>query len=343
MNRDLADAFVEALAGSADTPMTWQTFDDSKAKRKRLARILHGTLADYYDELGRLNDDGAGVFATINETDFRGRKASNIVRPRAVFGDDDRGDLRPVVPPSFSTRTRRGANPFWLLAPGQLLSRFKQVQSRIIDYYKSDKTAIDLPRVMRLPGFYHRKEDPVMVDFIPGTGRLWTIDELLEAHPVIVEPEQPAVASGRPVTPRSSGGGRQAALLAIVADKAAGRDWTVGNRHGSAIETATHARKIGLEISTTCDLVADLLVASGKTEEEAGVVVAWAWANVAPDADELAERPPEEVAARQLRRDVDPLLVVDQLRRWFRLTYERAVEIVDQACVAELARRGVTE
>lgn len=341
-----AERFLEALTGSAGTPVTWQSFDDSTAKKKALARILHGPLVEHETELRELNDRGAGIFVTINETDLRGRKAGNVVALRAGFADDDRGDLVPRVPPSYCTRTRRGINPFWNLVPGEELSRFREMQSRLIACYRSDKSAKDLPRVMRCPGFYHRKAEPVMVDFLPGTGRRWTIDELLAAHPapqqrVVVQATAPAQGS---LVVRSSGGGREAALVEVVRQKAEGRSWAIGDRHDSGIETATHARKIGLSKTATRDLVDSLLAAAGKTDEaEADEIATWAWENVSPDPKELEERPPSKLAESQLRQGVKPDLVAARLMRWRGLTAAEAVSIVDKACAAELRRHGVQE
>jgi len=55
---DLTDTqrFLDCLGG-VDARFTFQTFDDSPAKRRALARILHGRFRDCRDALG----DAAGV------------------------------------------------------------------------------------------------------------------------------------------------------------------------------------------------------------------------------------------------------------------------------------------
>ena len=85
----MASTFLSGLDPTA-TRFTFQTFDDNKdRKSKALARVLHGTLDECFAELTRLNNLGAGIFVTINETNFLGRTAKNIVRPRALFHDAD--------------------------------------------------------------------------------------------------------------------------------------------------------------------------------------------------------------------------------------------------------------
>lgn len=75
---------------------TFQTFDDNSERKDRaLAATLHGTLAEHASTLARLNRSGSGVFVTINETDFNGRRAENVTRVRALFADfDEQSDIQ---------------------------------------------------------------------------------------------------------------------------------------------------------------------------------------------------------------------------------------------------------
>jgi len=93
---DKAEAarFLSLLDAHA-TFFTFQTFDDvvlknnKKRKDPKLLRALRGSLDECWDEIVRLNERGAGVFVTVNETDGKGRKGENIVRVRALFVDLD--------------------------------------------------------------------------------------------------------------------------------------------------------------------------------------------------------------------------------------------------------------
>ena len=62
-----------------------------KEKTSSLVRVFHGSLDEHWDELVELNDKGAGIFVTVNETDGKGRKEENIIGIRAIFQDDDDG------------------------------------------------------------------------------------------------------------------------------------------------------------------------------------------------------------------------------------------------------------
>lgn len=162
---DLSDArrFLDCLGG-ADACFTFQTFDDTPAKRSSLARILHGRFRDCGDQLVRLNAAGAGVFVAVQETDGRGRRTENITRLRAVFIDDDVGELTcgPDPAPSIVVWSVRGLHCYWLLQDTPL-SAFGDAQRRLALKYGSDPAVCDLPRVMRIPGFVHARRTPARV------------------------------------------------------------------------------------------------------------------------------------------------------------------------------------
>jgi hypothetical protein len=116
IDRAEAERFLD-LIGRGDVHHTFQTFDDSRARREARAErnkvhkqrgeeeekdpfaiIFHGTLAEHFDSLVRLNNAGAGIFVTINETDGGGRSKKNITKVRALFVDrDDRNKPRPAA------------------------------------------------------------------------------------------------------------------------------------------------------------------------------------------------------------------------------------------------------
>ncbi len=165
---DLAQAlrFIEALTGEAETPTTFQAFDDSKQKRGELARVIHGSLGDVVGVLSDLQRRGAGIFVTVNATDGRGRAEKNILALRALFVDADESELvldERVPPPSIIVRSARGKHASWLLDAADGLAAFGPAQRRLAEAYGADPKIHDLPRVMRLPGSMHQKGEPVRV------------------------------------------------------------------------------------------------------------------------------------------------------------------------------------
>lgn len=166
MQADIAEAarFLKLLDPHTDQ-FTFQTFDDEKkSKDKTLTQILNGTLDQHAAVLSQLNAQGAGVFVTINETDLKGRKSENVVAVRHFFVDTDGAPHKPIL----STARDSGILPFCVVesSPGNFhiywkaacdLADFRAVQTALIDKFGTDKSVHDLPRVMRLPGFYHQK------------------------------------------------------------------------------------------------------------------------------------------------------------------------------------------
>ena len=289
-----ACAYLEALTGEKNPAVTFQTFSDVKdqnAKKDPLAAVLHGTLDQHAAELTRLNEQGAGIFIMVNEGDGRGRSAENVVHVRALYADrDKRGARPPALAPSFSVTTSPGKKHDYLLVAGEMpLEDFKPFQETLADYCGSDRAVNDLPRVARLPGFYHRKKTPVLVTFEPGSGCSYTPDEIRAAHPV--KPKAPPPPKPKTNTTRPAAGSRREKLMQIVREKAEGRDWTEGNRHASAKTTAAHGRKLGLEDGELAPLVVDFAERSGLPREEAEGLATWAMGRVTPDPSE-AERSP---------------------------------------------------
>lgn len=285
-DRGAAEAFLALLDPDA-IAWTFQTFDDSAAKRPELARILHGSLDGVAASLSRLNAQGAGVFVTVNRTDGKGRKAENVTAVRALFIDEDSPLCRPfAIDPSIVVQADRGRHAYWRLEPGVRLEAFKPSQKALIAFYGSDPDVNDLPRVMRLPGFFHMKRTPKLVTLAGGCGKAYTLDEVLAAHPVEVAPK----AALRGLVARISPGSREEALEDVVRDVADARPWTEGSRHASAKATATHARKLGLPQDRAEAIVAGYLESAGKSAGEAASIVAWAFAHVSPDPDELEPR-----------------------------------------------------
>jgi RepB DNA-primase from phage plasmid len=284
-----ARAYLEALTGEVDAVVTFQTFSDRKPPtpplgwRDPLARVIHGTLSQRATELARLNDACAGIFVMVNEGDLLGRSAENVKAIRAVFIDKDKSLLRPCsLLPSFAVFTSpEKGHAYWRIKGAMLLTRFREVQKRLIAFYGSDPGVHELCRVMRLPGFLHRKKEPgTLVTFETGSGEAYTEEEILSAHPPVLVP--------RPVVPTSRPSGRSASAeddeiaRDLARDLADRRSWAEGNRHASAIAVATYMRKAGMSESEIRSVVEDRLVTAGKTKGEADGVVSWALAEISP-------------------------------------------------------------
>jgi len=160
-----ATRFLEKL--DSGNGFTFQTFDDGDEEKKPLARVRHGSLEEHFPLLGQLNDQGAGIFVTVNETDLKGRKTDNIISVRAVFADLDGAPLEPVREFGFKPQIIIETSPnrwhaYWPTKELPL-DEFTNIQKIIASRFRSAPAITDRSRVMRLPGFYHCKGEPFLV------------------------------------------------------------------------------------------------------------------------------------------------------------------------------------
>jgi hypothetical protein len=157
-----AEAFLSALA--PDGELTFQTFDDAKSGARGLSRVLHGRFGQHANRLEDLNERGAGCFVMVNRGDMGGRKERNVQAVRALFLDLDGAPLEPVMaaplPPPITCESSPGKyHAYWPVAD-MPLSAFRMAQRALAAKYGGDPKVCDLPRVMRMPGFLHRKATP---------------------------------------------------------------------------------------------------------------------------------------------------------------------------------------
>ena len=184
--------FLNALEGF----ITFQTFDDTPAKKSQLACILHGNLEKNLAVLTHLNKLGAGIFFMVNQGDGKGRKKENVKRIRALFADFD-GTALPekwVLEPSIIVESSSNKyHIYWLLSDTLPLDDFKPLQKVIAEVLGSDEKVCDLPRVMRLPSFYHCKGEPFLTRLVKCDSNLrYTASQLRDIFPVKeVKPHKP--------------------------------------------------------------------------------------------------------------------------------------------------------
>ena len=189
-----------------DVPLTFQTFDDEKPggkPRGELARIFQGSLTEHAAELDRLNQAGAGIFVTVNGTDGKGRKKSNIASLRAWWTDlDDKDAREPLdlarlpLKPSMRIRSGHGGHLYWIAAEpfpcaGDEArceaheSELKRIHG-VLEPFGADHTVCEVARVMRLPGFYNRKREPhELVELVEEGGPCYQQEDIQQAFPAL--------------------------------------------------------------------------------------------------------------------------------------------------------------
>ena len=156
-----ARAFLKMLDPDTDQFRFRQLPDNAKSKVR--SRNLDGTFKAVLPKLQWASDTGGGAFVVVNEG---GQKDSEINRVRAVFADTDGAPLEPIVealkPHMVVESSPRNYHAYWLTESDFPLDQFTPVQLAIARKYGTDKKVCNLSRVMRMPGFSHNKNEPVL-------------------------------------------------------------------------------------------------------------------------------------------------------------------------------------
>ena len=166
--------FLDEAATAFDAPFAFQTYDDNK-ERKGPARTLIGSLDQHKAALAAANRDGYAVHITVNDTAGKARKGANVVKVRKHFVEIDGTMTRDKI---LKLASVAGLTVAWIneSSPGKYhvyfnvaddvrndLRGFTRRQKQLAALFGGGKESVDLSRVLRLPGFYHRKGKPFMV------------------------------------------------------------------------------------------------------------------------------------------------------------------------------------
>ena len=172
---DMANKFLDSLTGSKKEMITFQFFTDDKKLLPKgkggkpgkdpQATQRHMKRSAAYDFLNLKQKKKCGVYVMVNAGDGKGRSKKNVVKVRAVYIDLDGSPWEPAameLTPHMRVESSPGRWHWYWLVSDCRLDQFKLIQQAIARKYNGDKSCCDLPRVLRVPGFYHLKKQPVM-------------------------------------------------------------------------------------------------------------------------------------------------------------------------------------
>lgn len=188
---------------------TWQTFDDDKERvkagqarakmegrewRDPYARCWSGPLEEAGPRLVRANEARAGVFFAVNRMDGQGRRLANVAAVRAIWHEEDSPRTKAFpLEPSLSVESSPGKFHHYWRVDGLPKESFAGVMERMVQEYGSDPNAKDVTRVLRVPGFFHRKREPFMVRLVgQGPALPYSAAEILAAFPPLERAARPA-------------------------------------------------------------------------------------------------------------------------------------------------------
>lgn len=173
-----------------DDTMNLRVFDDRKEGIFTGAKLFveAGKFFAVESTLREHNKKNHGIFFVVNSG---GQTDDSITRINAQFVEmDDKTfeeqqsliDAFPL-PPSMIIRTRKSLHTYWFVKDAKV-SQFRPIQKALVSHFSGDPACVNESRVMRLPGFYHCKKEPVLVECISfHPERRYTQEQIAEALP----------------------------------------------------------------------------------------------------------------------------------------------------------------
>ena len=131
----------------------------------RHANLSLEGVSQIISKLEALNEAGAAIYVTVNQCDGH-RSKDTISRIRGVHADFDKvspdilAEVRLRLKPTIEVQSSVPGNShfYWLLEEGEELDpETAEAINRYLVELGADKGAVDVSRLLRLPGFRHMK------------------------------------------------------------------------------------------------------------------------------------------------------------------------------------------
>lgn len=195
LNNDIAyPDFFKAFGYTAKDTIFARTFSDKgKDSQGHNFSVDLWKFDSLVNTLSQENNQNRGVFFVVNGG---GHKHGDVKIARACFIDMDEQTLPEQLKalcdfplePSIIIETRKSLHAYWL-TPGGAIDKFRELQARFIQHFKSDPKIKEENRVMRLYGFNHCKQTPVEVKVIKFDPDItYTQEQLHEVLPRLEKP-----------------------------------------------------------------------------------------------------------------------------------------------------------
>lgn len=171
VSEGMAQDVINVIFNPDDT-VNLRVFDDRKDGIFTGAKLSveAGKFFAVESTLREHNKKNHGIFFVVNSG---GQTDDSITRINAQFVEmDDKTfeeqqsliDAFPL-PPSMIIRTRKSLHTYWFVKDAKV-AKFRPIQKALVQYFGGDSACVNESRVMRLPGFYHCKKEPVLVECI---------------------------------------------------------------------------------------------------------------------------------------------------------------------------------
>jgi putative DNA primase/helicase len=270
-NMHAALEFLSRLDPAPDARFNIEHFTDvpsgtAKPKPDPLVERYAGLTLRQVEELLPMlldaNTHGAGIFVARNQCDGH-RSEKNVTRIRGVHADlDDVSKeelvaLMEVLPPSIIVESSPGKwQLYWQLARGESIDKdeAKAINQYLAQEHGADAAAVDVSRLLRLPGFMHMKyraEQRTPTVTAHYNVHWYTADQIRSAFPMKQPAVKPATVTQRLVN-TADVGIQYASQIAAVAAEVAGKYPTLWR--GDWANAPRRDRRTGYLSSSEADL-----------------------------------------------------------------------------------------
>ena len=187
-NRTSCDSKGNDLKGSENScgRINIRIFSDKKGTGFK-GKNLSFNMKDFLSKSKILmahNEANRGIFFVVNSGGNSDRKINKI---NAQFFECDTLSLEEQMEniskfplePSIIVQTKKSLHVYFLIKNGKV-EKFRDIQKKLAKHFNGDGSCINESRVMRVPGFYHCKEEPVRVKCIKFNPNLFYTQEDLE-------------------------------------------------------------------------------------------------------------------------------------------------------------------
>ena len=195
---NLTAAYITALTGDSNTVLDWRFIHDRD--RSYQAFNMRGSYTELSEHLHAYNQQGYGVFCNINAMNGQGATLNHVqhIRTHVIDLDDlvtatmnyDRA-CKADMKPHFAVQSSPGKyHIYWLVEPYTDNDFYTLHQRKLAQMYDGDPSINDATRVLRVPGFYHCKGEPHLIQcWSINGGPRYTSEQIQQAlqHINIVE------------------------------------------------------------------------------------------------------------------------------------------------------------
>lgn len=185
-----AEDVINAL-NNPDDDVNIRVFDDHRPKVFNGAKytVKAKDFSTIKEALKKHNDAGRAISLVINTG---GNTDAEITRINAQFMECDDLPMEEQekaikafpLRPSMIIKTRKSLHTYWFVKDADV-SLFRPIQKALALHFNGDSNMVNESRAMRLPGFYHCKQEPILVQCIYWhPERRYTQQQLMDVLPM---------------------------------------------------------------------------------------------------------------------------------------------------------------